>query len=449
MSEFVKIKRSKNLRFRLISLMYLIFIVLSLTQIPVAWLKITIPISNYFTKSLSVPNNANQQEVQANILNIENQFKEFIQYQNLKPESPEFNSYSKTDRFFLKNGVGEKLFTILNNLMNTLGNQAEKQAFNSLFEEDIKNGLAAEKANTWVNYKFKHTPANLAIAQLEELQVRIGLLTNKAVPQNNELAEPKLSLLTRYSSMRVGDASIFQIKGDSLQDVFISRNGSPNNDYAFQGNGFVFKPGLAGNYTLHVRGKVKAESLNVEVLPASFPTKNALPFRICYKGVNYTQTLPFQQGNMQLTCPSDPYAAIKNGVIHFAPQTEGWCSLLVKNSQGVLFHDSVFVKPLPEPIILVSQLPNLSCSRQRLKQMGALKLMAFHPSFKEGQAYGIASFKVRSIANQTNAETINGNSYMPEQNMLANLQYLIFYDIQYKIGSETKLKTEPIIIEIN
>ena len=449
MSEYVKIKRSKNIRFRLISLMYLIFIVLSMTQIPVAWLKITNPISQYFTKSVSIPNHASQQEIQAKILALENEFKAFIQYQSLNPESPELNSYSKTDAFFLKNGGGEKLFIVLNSLKNTLSSQIEKEAFNHLFEADIQNGLTAEKADTWVNYKFKHTPANLVIAQLEELQVRIGLLSNQAALLNNELAEPKLSLLARYTSMRVGDASIFQVKGDSLQDVSISRNGTANKDYTLQANGFVFKPSLAGSYTLIVRGKVKTESLSIAVLPASFPARNSLPFRICYKGVNYTQTLPFQQGSLELVCPSDPYAAIKKGVIHFTPETEGWCSLLVKNKQGVLFHDSVFVKPLPEPLILVSQIPNLSCSRQRLKQMASLKLMAFHPSFKEGEAYGISSFKVRSIGNETKIENIQGNSYAPAAADIAHLQYLVFYDIQYKIGSESKVKAEPILIEIN
>ena len=119
MSEYVKIKRSKNIRFRLISLMYLIFIVLSMTQIPVAWLKITNPISQYFTKSVSIPNHASQQEIQAKILALENEYKAFIQYQDLKPESPELNSYSKTDAFFLKNGGGEKLFIVLNSLNKT------------------------------------------------------------------------------------------------------------------------------------------------------------------------------------------------------------------------------------------------------------------------------------------------------------------------------------------
>lgn len=449
MSEYVKIKRSKNLRFRLISLMYLIFIVLSMTQIPVAWLKITNPISNYFSKAVSIPKNASQQEIQAKLLSLENEFKEFIQFQSLKPESPEFNSYAKTDVFFLKNGAGEKVFSLLKHLKNTLSTQAEKEAFNHLFEADIQNGLSTDKANTWVNYKFKHTPSNLVIAQLEELQVRIGLLSNQSAPLNNELAEPKLSLLARYTSMRVGDASIFQVKGDSLQDVSISRNGMANKDYIRQANGFVFKPSLAGTYALHVRGKVKAESLSIEVLPASFPTKNSLPFRICYKGVNYTQTIASQQANMELICPSDPYAAIINGVIHFTPETEGWCSLLVKNKQGVLFHDSVFVKPLPEPLIMVSQLPNLNCSRQRLKQMTSLKLMAFHPSFKEGEAYGITSFKVRWVGKETKIENIQGSNYVPAAADLNHLQYLVFYDVQYKIGSETKLKAEPIIIEIN
>jgi hypothetical protein len=449
MSEYVKIKRSKNLRFRLISLMYLIFIVLSMTQIPVAWLKITNPIRTYFSKVVLVPSNASYLQIQTEILKIENDFKQFIQYQNINTESPELNSYSKTDDYFLKQANGDKVFALLKELNKLAKTQSEKKIFNALFEQDLINGLQADKAKIWVNYKFKHTPANLVITQLAELQVRIGLLNESATPMQSELAEPKLSLLTKYASMRVGDEASFQVKGDTLQDVLMSRNQKPISDYKLIENGFVFKPTLAGTHLISVRGLSKSENVSIEVLPAAFPTKNALPFSICYKGVAYSQKIPFQQGQMTLTCSADPYAALQKGLIQFVPELEGWCTLLVKNTEGVLFHDSVFVKPLPEPIILVQNISNLTCSKKRLEQLNGLSLMAFHPSFKEGEAYAVLSFKVRSIGKEAKITEIQGNSYSPSKEDIAHLQYLAFYDIHYKIGSETKVKADPILIQIN
>lgn len=449
MSEYVKIKRSKNLRFRLISLMYLIFIVLSMTQIPVAWLKITNSIRTNFSGVALFPANASYQQIQSDILKIENDFKQFIQYQNINPESPELNSYAKTDDFFLKQANGNKVFALLTELNKLDKNESEKNIFNALFEQDLINGLQADNAKIWVNYKFKHTPANLVITQLAELQVRIGLLNEGAVPLQTEMAEPKLSLLTRYATMRVGDEASFQVKGDTLQTISMSRNQKSISDYKLKENGFVFKPTIAGTHLISVRGLSKSENVSIEVLPAAFPTKNALPFRICYKGVSYSQKIPFQQGKMILTCSADPYASIQKGNIQFAPETEGWCALLVKNKEGVLFHDSVFVKPLPEPIILVQNTSNLTCSKKRLEQINGLNLMAFHPSFKEGEAYGILSFKVRSIGKEAKVKEIQGNSYAPSKDEIEHLQYLAFYDIHYKIGSETKVKADPILIQIN
>jgi hypothetical protein len=449
MSEYVKIKRSKNLRFRLISLMYLIFIVLSMTQIPVAWLKITNPIRTNFSEVVLFPANASYQQIQSDILKIENDFKQFIQYQNINPESPELNSYAKTDEYFLKQANGDKVFALLSELNKLVANESEKKIFNTLFEQDLINGLTTDKAKNWVNYKFKHTPVNLAITQLAELQIRIGLLNESAVPLQSELAEPKLSLLTKYATMRVGDEASFQVKGDTLQNVFMSRNQKPISDYKLKENGFVFKPTIAGTHLISVRGLSKSENVSIEVLPAAFPTRNALPFRICYKGVEYKQKMPFQQGKMTLTCSADPYATIQKGIIQFAPESEGWCALLVKNKEGVLFHDSVFVKPLPEPIILVQNASNLTCSKKRLEQLNGLSLLAFHPSFKEGEAYGILSFKVRSIGKDAKITEIQGNSYSPNKEDIEHLQYLAFYDIHYKIGSETKVKADPILIQIN
>ena len=449
MSEYVKIKRSKNLRFRLISLMYLIFIVLAMMQIPVAWLKIASPIRTYFSKSSVVSQDSSFNRLQNEIKSIENDFKQFIQYQNLEAGSPILNSYAKTDNYFLNLGNGEKVFAVLNQLKALVKEEKEKQIFDNLFEQDLANGLKEGSAQTWVTYKFKHTPANLALTQLAEMQLRISLLNEGKLNANNDFTEPTLSLMTRYANMRVGDEANFQVKGDTLQEIFISRDQNPSNDYTLYPNGFIFKPQFAGTYTLSVRGLNKTETMAIEVLAAGFPTKNALPFRICYKGVSYTQRIPFEQSKLTLTCNADAQASLQRGLIQFTPDKEGWCTLLVKSAEGVLFHDSAYVKPLPDPIFLVQDVPNLQCSKKRLKQLNGLNLLAFHPSFKEGNAYRILSFKVRSIGKATKVENVQGTSYSPAAEDVEQLQYLAFYDIQYKIGKETKIKTEPILILIN
>lgn len=449
MSEYVKIKRSKNLRFRLISLMYLIFIVLAMVQIPVVWLQIAGPIRIYFNKSLATSQNSSLNQLNEQLVSIEKDFKQFIQYQNLQIASPELNSYAKTDEYFLNLGNGDKVFSVLNQLKELVKEGKEKQIFDNLFEQDLVNGLKDGKTQTWVTYKFKHIPANLAITQLVELQVRIGLL-NEGNKQNtkSDFTEPALSLMTRYANMRVGDEANFQVKGDTLQEIFISRDQNPSNDFTQYPNGFIFKPRLAGTYLLSVRGLNKTETMAIEVLAAGFPTKNALPFRICYKGVNYTQRIPFEQSNLKLICNADAQASLERGLIQFTPNKEGWCSLLVKSAEGVLFHDSAYVKTLPEPIILVKDVPNLQCGKKRLKQLNGLNLFAYHPSFKEGNAYRILSFKVRSIGKETKVENAQGTNYNPSAEEIEHLQYLAFYDIQYKIGNEIKIKTEPILIQI-
>ena len=55
----VKIKKSKNLRFRLISVLYLLFISLTVLQIPIEWFRINYSLLDYMNKStkaeLTVP----------------------------------------------------------------------------------------------------------------------------------------------------------------------------------------------------------------------------------------------------------------------------------------------------------------------------------------------------------------------------------------------------------
>ena len=54
MGNFVTVKKAKVLRFQLISVMYLLFISLSILQIPIDWLRANINMSYYIDNATSV-----------------------------------------------------------------------------------------------------------------------------------------------------------------------------------------------------------------------------------------------------------------------------------------------------------------------------------------------------------------------------------------------------------
>ena len=54
MGNYVKVKKAKVLRFQLISVMYLLFISLSILQIPIDWLRTNVNVANYINRSTKV-----------------------------------------------------------------------------------------------------------------------------------------------------------------------------------------------------------------------------------------------------------------------------------------------------------------------------------------------------------------------------------------------------------
>jgi len=101
MTKYVRIKKAKNLRFRLISVLYLLFISLSIIQIPIEWMRINPSMASFLestsSKDVVIP------EIKATmdfLEDIENQFNQKLDFNPSTGKFLEPNGYSSTDNFF-------------------------------------------------------------------------------------------------------------------------------------------------------------------------------------------------------------------------------------------------------------------------------------------------------------------------------------------------------------
>lgn len=453
MAQYVYIKKSKNLRFKLISLMYLIFLILSVIQIPIAWLKVSPLIQNYIQKPQAVYSDSILVILSKNLQQTDDLFKKELGYDEQKNQMPEPNSFTVTDKFFMDGTQGKKLFddfvTVKNWAQQLPTTDERKALFLTLFDDDLKNGIGKEDASKWLQYRWKHVPAEFARNLLEEINLRYKLLGNKKGIAETANEEPKFTLMTGYSTMRVGDAANLATRGDKLVELIVERDGFSSKDYEINGNSFNFKPSVAGLYVIKAKGLIKTERMEIQVLPAGFPQKEALPFRVCYTGVTYTQKIPAYTKDAELICETDPEATMeaKTGKLTFNPKKEGWCTIKINSSEGILFLDSVFVKNLPDPILMVKNAPSLSMSKRRLEREGKIEIQAMHPSFEEG-VYEIKAFDVRWVGNNSQIEKINGSQLKTNGKSMSQLQYIIIYNIEVKAGNESRKFEKPIIIQL-
>jgi hypothetical protein len=456
MAQFERITHSKNLRFKLISMMYLIFFVLAVMQIPTSWLVVTQPIHTYLNKAKGNVEEPTLSKINIAIIQISNEFKNQLGLNQANSKKQELKAYVATDNFFIKQGNGKLLFQELLKLKKWAyqfpPTNATKKLFDKLFMYDLRIGLQEGNEDLWVKNKFKHVPTELALSLVEELRIRTLLLSQKGRMPEDAKSEPALSLMTKYSSMRVGDSATLTIKGDILDQITVSRDQGNSEDFVRLENGLIFTPKYAGTYLIDVKGKRKSETMEINVQPAGFPKRQSMPLRICYKGVNYTQTLNFKEPGMVVKANADPNAKVntEQGILSFSPNREGWCAIEIKSSNGsAMFYDSVFVKPLPDPKVLVQGLPSNSIGRLRLRQLKELSLIAKHPSFEEEGVFEILSFNVKKIGSENTVNPITGSHIIVNEKEIETINYILVYDLVIRIGKETKKLDQTLVIQIN
>ena len=89
MADLVKIKKSKNLRFKLINLMYLVFLMLSLIQIPTGWLPSNAYMYSFLHYPISEYSSAYLKNTSEKLTKIESKVQIAIGYDSLSKKIKE------------------------------------------------------------------------------------------------------------------------------------------------------------------------------------------------------------------------------------------------------------------------------------------------------------------------------------------------------------------------
>jgi|GEM_PF-2792018 len=465
MPEFVKIKKSKNLRFKLINLMYLVFLMLSLIQIPTGWLPSNAYMYSFLHYPISEYNSAYLKNTSEKLSSIESKVQLAIGYDSLTKKIKEPNAYAPTDLYFIKNNGASEIFTILcdlNKWVNKVNTDTVIQNnFNLLFEEDLQNGIEDENLSTWQNWKWKHVPAVLAHNLYKELILRVDLLSYQSKIDMNPILlekqkqqqketeqEAKLVLLSENGKLRIGETLKFHLYQDSLVQLKITKNKQIINSYTTSGDTILFTPHSTGEFKIEITGNKLNQIIDVEVLSAPIVDEKNNTLRLAYAGVNYAQNINFGIPNSNLYINGVLNSKITDNTLSYVPENIGWNLLQVKSKNEVLLSDSIYVKPLPEPYIQIKDLPNLKISKKRLSQLEAIQLNAMHPSFDE-HVFKIESFEAKWPGTSFSTKTINGEVLPISKELKSeNISYLIISNIVVKAGNKNITLTDPIVVKI-
>jgi hypothetical protein len=453
MSEYTRIAKSKRLRYKIIQLMYLIFLILSVIQIPSDWISVNGYINKYIERPAADYSDPVLEQAANEIDAFEILYLENVLLDNKTKQIKEPNSFTKSDNFLIEKNNGKILFDVivkLNNWSKKLEKQDKRRIeFEKLFKLDLENGVLMGNEKAWIKWRWKNVPAIIANNFIKELKLRI-LLINKNVFKELETPKPLISFKSNISQILVNQEVYLSLKGDSIKTIKIFNNNIESFDYKIIGiDSIIFKPTVSGNYTLNINSVFNSEEILFEVNPAFFKRKESVPLRLCFNGVDYNLEIESNHTDGVLWVEGDPnarYNSEKNE-IKFNINQEGWNEIKLTSKKGLIFHDSVFVKSIPTPRVTIDELPSFSINKQRLKTLKSLNLIASHPSIYNG-IYKVDSYKVRWVNSNPLEETILGSKVEISEKNTETLKYIIIHSINIKMGSKIKSLEQTIIIPV-
>lgn len=456
MAGTVKIKKSKNLRFRLISVLYLLFISLSILQIPIEWFRINYSLLDYMNKSTKVE--LNVPEIKSCYDYIDDLDKRYLEalggYDPTTGKYNEPNGYSVSDIFFFKAGTGDLLFEKFTVLMKfyqgkPLKDEKRKQ-FEKLFEQDLANGLLEGKKKLYLEWKFKHAPANVARAFLGEMKLRLKLL-NGGLELKEELGRNNIVLMAyNIESVRPGDTVKIVVFDHEKMEVSATENGKRFDLNRWSGDTLLFIPAYVGTYTISFKKNGAEETLNVTALPKNFENKADHGFQTFYEGKSAELRFVNLLNAGAASCNCDPGLQMsKNeGKIKFTPNSAGWCKFRINTTDGMtLLDDSVFVQQVPIPFILVEGSSDRSVSLGRLQSAKKMEFKAVHPEMPNFN-YDITSMSVRLVGVVDGVQEVSGGVLSLSAEQLSKLQYVVVERVSVQTQVKLIQYQEPIVIQI-
>lgn len=415
MGNWVKIKKAKQLRYKLISVLYLLFIALSIINIPIDWLHINKYVAPLLTETTVV--SIDNQDLKAVYESVEQTKADFyvaLGYDEQTGTYREPFGYSTTDIFFINQERGKGLQSALNQVADHADRLGPQQLneFNDLFADDIKNGLL-EESDEWIKWKFKHVPASMAETLLNELILRVRLISGdlefKGV-DGNDSKQSIVDYATNLDYLVFGDTLKVKTSIENIRAV-IGYNGdstkmSQAKDFLF------FVPTTTGNHKLTLSGRTVQEEYSFTVLPAQIPQRSQRAFITYFEATPSVLELGTVISGGRVSCSCDTEANYRNSTLRFKPESDGWCQFKIRGANGVLLlKDSVYVQPTPKPYFKIKGLLN---GDKLPSGENEVALEAFHPSV--GAEYNISSITYEKLGATegdltTNASAINVLNY--------------------------------------
>ncbi len=456
MANHVRIKSSKNLRFKLISLLYLLFISLAIIQIPIEWLRINGPISTYLMKpQIKRINNPQIKKIHDLIIHLNDEFNK-LTTDAISGKFIEPNEYSKTDRFFITEGnavpLHHELKVLFDDYTSKQGNPVKKSEFIRLFKDDIGNGLTNSDATKWAEWKFKHAPSAVVKTLLADLLLRLNLLNGAIeVSSKSEKNDPLLKMAFNTENSRVGDSVKFVIQDKTDLKVSINDSGKSFLLDNWRGDTLIFVPVHAGKFELVLFRNGEEEKFQIRINAKEFAFKAENGFQTFYEGkksrIEYSN-LP-DMGSASCNC--DKKISLNKSLksIEFTPGTSGWCRfMLLSGKQELLLYDSIYVQPVPVPFIFIQGSSENKLSYNRLNQSRKISFAAKHPEMPDF-IYSIETIQIRLIGVNNKIITVKGDEIALTEEQIKKLRYIIIESVTVKTSNKYFEHFNQMVFQIN
>lgn len=456
MAKYVRIKKAKNLRFRLISVLYLLFIALSIIQIPIEWLRINPTMEAYLksvtSKEVTVLEIKSAMDA---IDQIDADFTKALGYDEKNKIYREPNGYSITDNFFIikkkSSYLFEKLWNLQNYFQKLSAENPKRKEFERLFAGDLKNGLSSNNSILWSEWKFKHVPATVVKTLLAEMRLRLNLL-NGAIELDvkGDKADKVVLLAYNLDVLQPGDTATFIVANHKETNVSITTAGAAVNDLKWKGDTLYFIPKTTGQYEVKFDSKGVEDKMNITVIPAEFEDDRKESLQTFFIGKKATVRFKNILKADRILCSCAESDAIRQltGKIEFTPNVAGWCAFQINGNNGqALLFDSIYVQDLPEPQLIVNGASGNKLSVNRLLQSKSVSVSAIHPDMTNFN-YDVASVNYTIIGSSKETKTSQGAKIDLNGIDIANLKYLLINEVDIKTTVKKINIKEPLLIEI-
>jgi hypothetical protein len=424
-------------------------------QIPIDWLRTNINMAEYIGKSTKVV--IDDPEISAvfeELTKIEVEFLKEVGYDIENKVYKDPDGYNLTDNYFIRLKKGYALFqklVILKNHYESLPeDNPKRKEFLSLFENDLKNGLKSEKANLWVEWKFKHVPVGVVVTWLADMKLKMKLLHGGIITTEEQNRDYLVLMAYNIEAVRPGDTVRIVVFNHEKMEVSAKLANQSFQLNKWNKDTLLFIPEFVGVYELSFKKNGVEETLKVTSVAKTFEKEKDNKYNIFFQG----KTSELHYVNLlnpgQVTCSGDPNASLdrqKSRVV-FTPQTVGWCKFQVNNKDGrVLLRDSVYVQKLPIPYVYAKGVSGDLISRARLKADNQLAFYATHPDLQKFN-FKLSNLKYRLVGLSTELLTATGDVINIPTGNIDALRYVVVEAADINNEIKNMEFESPLVIQV-